>query len=205
MFEVDDRRRREKRKELGLDGSFVIGTVGRLIDAKAYDLLLEVARQVCAVKPDVRFVLIGDGPSAAQLQNLREKLGLAGKVLMLGQRDDIPELMAAMDLYIITSKREGLPVTLIEAMMAGKTIVSTAVGGIPDALSHNEDGMIVEPGSKEALVEAVLKVMDDPETMQRLGSRAKTKAVMRYAPGQVLSQLETIYEELLLSKGVAMG
>jgi glycosyltransferase involved in cell wall biosynthesis len=205
MFEVDDRTRRDKRKELGLDGRFVIGTVGRLIDAKAYDLLLEVARQVCAVKPDVRFVLVGDGPSAAQLQDLRQQLGLAEKVLMLGQRGDIPELMAAMDLYIITSKREGLPVTLIEAMMAGKTIVSTAVGGIPDALSHNENGIIVEPGSKEALVKAVLKIMDDPETMQRLGTRAKATALMRYAPEQVLSQLETIYEELLLSKGVEIG
>ncbi len=205
MFEVDDRRRHQKRQELGLDDSFVVGTVGRLIEAKAYDLLLEVARQVCNVKPDVRFVLVGDGPLAAQLENLRQDLGLADKVLMLGQRSDIPEIMAAIDLYIITSRREGLPVTLIEAMMAGKTIVSTAVGGIPDTLSHNEDGIIVEPGNKDALVEAILKVMDDPETMQRLGTHARTTAVVRYAPGEVLGQLETIYEDLLLSKGVEIG
>jgi glycosyltransferase involved in cell wall biosynthesis len=203
-FELDDSARRSKRAELGLDDAFVIGTVGRLIEAKSYDLLLEVAGQVCNKRPEARFVLVGAGPRAGELERIRTELGLTEKVLMLGNRADIPELMAAMDLYIITSKREGLPVTLIEAMMAGKAIVSTGVGGIPDTLADGEDGIVVEPGDRDALVEAIVGLMESPETMLALGDRARAAAAEKYSPVKVLNQLEEIYEELLLTKGIAI-
>jgi glycosyltransferase involved in cell wall biosynthesis len=202
-FVVDDARRAAKRKELEIDNSFVIGTVGRLVKAKSYDLLLEVAREVCSRKPEVRFVIVGDGPLRRLLEHTRDSLDLREKVHLLGTRADIPELMAAMDLYIISSRREGLPVALIEAMMAGKPIVATGVGGIPETLAHDRDGIIVAPGSKDALSDAILGLIDDPEKMRRIASNARRKAVVTYSPETVLAEIELIYRELLADKGIA--
>jgi glycosyltransferase involved in cell wall biosynthesis len=195
VFETPERVRDEKRKELALDGCFVVGTVGRLVDAKSFDVLLGVAREVCAIRPDARFVVIGEGPLGEDLRRLCDSYGLSGKVLFTGKRSDIPELMAAMDLYFITSKREGLPLSLIEAMMSGKAIVATSVGGIPDTISHNEDGLLTEPGDRTGMVRAVLALADDPTRRLRLGARARKRAVAHYSPSKVLEELEHIYLE----------
>ncbi len=196
-FEIGEDVRVARRRELGVENNFVIGTVGRLVDAKSFDLLLEVARDVCTQRSDARFVVVGEGPLGDTLRDLAESRGLSGKVLFLGKRTDIPDLMAAMDLYLITSKREGLPLTLIEAMMSAKAIVSTSAGGIPDAISPDREGILVEPGDKAGLSEAVLALMDDPDRRRSLGARARSEAVERYSPGKILEELEQIYIELL--------
>ncbi|MFZ1946371.1 MAG: glycosyltransferase [bacterium] len=201
-FEVSEAAREAKRAEIGVAGSLVVGTVGRLVEAKSYDLFLEIAREVCARRPDVKFVLVGDGRLGESLRRMRDALGLADRVLFLGNRSDIPELLAAMDLYVITSQREGLPVSLIEAMMAAKPVVATAVGGIPENLADGTDGVLVEPGNRQAFVEALLEVLGDPNRMRDLGRRARDKAVATYSARTILETLETIYVSLLIRKGV---
>jgi glycosyltransferase involved in cell wall biosynthesis len=201
-FRPDDTTRIRKRIELGLDKFFLIGTIGRLVDAKSYDLLLAVAADICGRRPDVRFVIVGEGPLGGDLRRTCRSLGLEEKVVFLGKRTDIPDLMGALDLYVISSKREGLPITLIEAMMAGKPIVSTAVGGIPDTISHDGEGILVRSGDREELVKALLGLMDNRETMDRLGRNARMRAVETYSPGPILKQLEEIYQEILKSKGL---
>ncbi len=196
-FEVDEETRKKTRVDLGIDNCLVVGTVGRLVEAKSYDLLLEVAREVCERKPYVRFILAGGGPLAASLHERRDALGLKEKFLFLGQRRDIPELLAAMDLYVISSKREGLPLSLIEAMMSRKPVVSTAVGGIPDTLTQACDGILVRAGDRAALIEAVIELMDNRSRMDMLGQNARKKAVERYSPDRILGELEAIYEEIL--------
>jgi glycosyltransferase involved in cell wall biosynthesis len=203
-FKIDDGRRRAKRMELGLDNCFVVGTVGRLVEAKSYDLLLDVALEVCAERPDVRFVLVGDGPLADDLKTLWASRGLKDRVLFLGARADIGALMAAMDLYVITSKEEGLPLALIEAMMSSRPIVSTAVGGIPDTLTGGLDGVLVEPGSKDALAAAITALVDDPERRRRLGENARKTAIARFSPRKILAELEAIYTEALARKGITL-
>jgi len=200
-LEVDDATREETREALGIADYTVVGTVGRLVDAKSYDLLLEVAREVCARKPCVRFILAGTGPLEADLLKQRDALGLKEQFLFLGQRRDIPEIMAATDLYVISSQREGLPISLIEAMMAGKPVVSTAVGGIPEALTQACDGILVAPGDKSALAEAILDLIDNRNRMDLLGRNARKNAVERYSPNKILAELEGIYESILSSKG----
>jgi glycosyltransferase involved in cell wall biosynthesis len=197
LFEVPESARAAKRKELGLEGGFVVGTVGRLVDAKSFDLLLEVAREVCARKPDARFLIVGEGPLGEDLRASAASSGLRGLVLFTGKRSDIPELMAAMDLYIITSKREGLPLTLIEAMMSRKPIVATSVGGIPDTISNDVEGILVPPGDTGSIVEAVLALASDAERRERLGSGARKRAAETYSPRKVLEDLERIYMEHL--------
>jgi glycosyltransferase involved in cell wall biosynthesis len=201
-LEVDEATRKKTRKALGVDNFMVVGTIGRLVDAKSYDLLLEVARQVCDRKPYVRFILAGAGPLEKELIERRDALGLGELFLFLGQRRDIPELLAATDLYVISSKREGLPISLIEAMMAGKPVVSTAVGGIPDTLTQACDGILVEPGNRDALAQAITDLIDNRPRMEVLGQNARKKAIKRYSPGKVLAELEAIYAEILGRKGL---
>jgi len=201
-LEVDDQTRKKTREALGIDNFMVVGTVGRLVDAKSYDLLLEVAREVCDKKPYVRFILAGAGPLEKELLEKRDALDLTERFLFLGQRRDIPQLLAATDLYVISSKREGLPISLIEAMMARKPVVSTAVGGIPDTLTPACDGILVEPGDKAALARAITDLIDNRPKMEVLGQNARKKAIERYSPGKILAELETIYTELLGRKGL---
>jgi glycosyltransferase involved in cell wall biosynthesis len=201
-FEVPEAARDAKRAEIGVTGSVVVGTVGRLVEAKSYDMLLEIARDVSARRPDVKFILVGEGHLGGTLRRMRDTLGLADRVLFLGNRRDIPELLAAMDLYVITSQREGLPVSLIEAMMAAKPVVATAVGGIPENIVDGEDGVLVEPANRQAFVEAALSLLGDPRRMRELGRRARDKAVARYSACKILETLETIYVSLLVSKGM---
>jgi glycosyltransferase involved in cell wall biosynthesis len=204
-FECDEATRVRKRTELGLDNTFIIGTVGRLVDAKSYDFLLSVAARVRKQRPDVSLIIIGEGELADDLKRIRDSLDLKETVRFLGKRTDIPDLMAAMDLYVISSKREGLPVTLIEAMMAGKPIVSTSVGGIPETISHGVDGRLVRFGDEEELSQTILDLIGDTEEMERLGKNARKRAIDRYSPGIVLKQLEAIYEEILSKKGMHLA
>jgi glycosyltransferase involved in cell wall biosynthesis len=201
-YGLGDAVREAKRTELGLAGCFVIGTVGRLVTAKSYDLLLRAAEEVCGRRPEVRFIVVGEGPLRKSLTDLREALHLTDKVFFLGSRTDIPELLAAIDLYIITSQREGLPISLIEAMMAGKPVVATRVGGIPEAVRHNVEGMLVCPGERDGLVHAILGLMDDEAGMRVLGQRARARAIEKYSARAILETLEGIYASLLARKGI---
>jgi glycosyltransferase involved in cell wall biosynthesis len=196
-FDVAPASRAGARQSLGIGYAFVVGTVGRLVQAKGFDLLIEVARRVCAVRPDTRFVIVGEGPLGESLRGLADSSGLSGCVIFTGRRQDIPEVLAAMDLYISTSWQEGLPLSLIEAMMAGKAIVAPAVGGIPEAISDNQEGVLVESRDGAALAKAVLALAGDPERRERLGAAARQRAVERYSPCRVLEELEVIYGNLL--------
>jgi glycosyltransferase involved in cell wall biosynthesis len=204
-FEIDDATRHAKREEIGLDDSFIIGRIGRLVESKCHDLLLDAAREVCGKQSNVRFILVGDGSSTPKLERIRESYGLTDKVHFLGKRADVPELLAAIDLYVITSRWEGLPLALLEAMMAGKPIISTSVGAIPKALRHNEDGILIKPNSKDDLVEALLALIDDPERMRLLGANARKRAMAKFSPSVVLGQLEDIYRGILARKGIELG
>jgi glycosyltransferase involved in cell wall biosynthesis len=196
-FDTRDTLRAQKREELGLEGCFVVGTVGRLVEAKAFDLFIEVAREVCARKPEARFLIVGEGPLGGDLRRLRDSYGLSDLVVFAGQRSDIPALMAAMDIYLITSRREGLPLSLIEAMMSAKAIIATSVGGIPETISHGEDGILTPPDDRPALVEAVLALAQDPALRHMLGAGAQKRAVERYSPASILEELEEIYGRFL--------
>ena len=200
-FDLPEAARARMRGNLGLGSQVLVGTVGRLVEAKAYDVLLRAAARVCAANPDVRFVVAGGGHLETDLLKLRDSLGLAERAAFLGTRDDIPEILAAVDIYVITSVREGLPVTLIEAMMAAKPIVSTSVGGIPEVLEDGSDGVLVPPGDEQALAEAILALAADRDRRRALGLKAREKAIARYSARAVLETLEARYVSILEVKG----
>jgi glycosyltransferase involved in cell wall biosynthesis len=200
-FDLPETVRGRMRSELGLGSQIVVGTVGRLVEAKAYDFLMEVAAIVCAARPDVRFVLVGKGHLERDLLKLRDSLGLADRVTFLGARSDIPEILSAVDIYVITSRREGLPITLLEAMMAAKPVIATSIGGIPEVLEDRGDGILVPSGDRQAMADAILALAADPGRRDALGRRAREKAIARYSARAILETLEATYASILGGKG----
>ncbi|MGO8873583.1 MAG: glycosyltransferase, partial [Acidimicrobiales bacterium] len=139
--------REQVRGELGVrDGELLALTVANLRPEKGYDVLLDAARLVADRNLPVRFVSVGRGPLADELERRRVELGLGDRLRFLGERDDVLRLLVGSDLFVLPSHQEGLPVTLMEATSTGTAIVATAVGGVPQAIEDGHSGLVIRPG-----------------------------------------------------------
>jgi glycosyltransferase involved in cell wall biosynthesis len=148
------------RKDLLAEGTFLIGTAGRLDRQKAYHHLIEAARMVCLARPGARFAIAGDGPLRLELDALIRRFQLADHVILCGFRPDVGTFLCALDLFVCSSLWEGLPIAVVEAMLLGKPVVATDVGGMSEIVRSTEGGSLVPPGDPEALAAAVLEAMD---------------------------------------------
>lgn len=164
--------RSDARQELGVDDGVLALTVANLRSEKAYDVLLDAAAKVVADHPQVQFVCVGQGPLLDDLLARRAELGLDRHVTFLGYRDDVPRLLAAADLFVLSSRSEGLPLGLMEAFAAGVPPVVTAVGGMPDHVIDGRTGLLVPPESATDLAAAIARVVTDPDLRRRLGDGA---------------------------------
>jgi glycosyltransferase involved in cell wall biosynthesis len=189
------------RRELQLDGvERLVGIVGRLFPIKNHYLFLEAAAQVAGEAPGARFVIVGDGVLRPDIERHARNLGLADRVIFTGWRRDLPRIYADLDVLAVTSHNEGTPVSAIEAMAAGCPVVATHVGGLPDLIRDGETGYLVPPGDAPALAAAVLRVLREPETAQRLGKAARMAARERFAAQRLITDMEQLYLELLERK-----
>ena len=161
------------RRELGVDaGAPLLGTVGRLSRVKGHDGFLRAARLVLEKEPHARFLLVGAGPLEGDLRALAVELGVAGACLFVGARTDVHDLIAAMDVFVLPSLHEGIPMAILEAMVLGRPIVATAVGGVPEVIRHRDNGLLVAPGDASALADACLTLSRNRHLAARLGARA---------------------------------
>ena len=149
--------------------------------------------------------MIGDGPLRGDLERCASDLGVSDGVLFAGARSDIPAVLAAIDIYAMSSNREGLPVSLLEAMAAGKPIVATMVGGIPEVVSDRREGLLVPSGDPEALAGAIRELACDPKLAAHLGRQASEKVAAEYSIGATVRRLEEVYCSLLDKAGAAKG
>lgn len=194
-FRVSGGAREKTRRALGVPaGASVIGTVGRLSPEKGYDLLLKAAREVCGKKDDCFFVIAGDGPQRQPLEELSRELGTDKRVVFAGKRTDIPEVLSAMDLFVLSSLTEGQPMALLEAMAAGVPAVSTSVGDVPKILRNGEAGLIVPPSDCKALAGAILKALDDPELAARLSASAMRTVKELYSSERMAAEYRACYK-----------
>jgi len=200
-FGVTDSRERVRR-ELGLETSaLVIGTVARLVTAKRLDNLLEAAQMVCKAFPQARFLIIGDGPLRDELEHQAVNLGLAPQhVLFLGSRQDIPELLSAMDIFALSSEREGLPVSLLEAMAASRPVVITRVGGIPQVIQDRHNGLLVSPHDPKAIAGAILALAEDSTLCGSIAREGYRTVEAQYSINVVGQQIVALYDGLLKKK-----
>lgn len=190
------------RRDLGLGSSSgpVVGHVARLTAVKDQDVLLRAFARVLRVRPDARLVIVGDGELRDRLVALSTELGLGESVRFLGFRSDVERILLAFDLFVLSSYTEGLPISLLEAMAAGRPVVATSVGCIPDLLRNGAAGVLVPPRSPETLADAILKLLSDSSTRADYAQAGRREVEARFSLKKMLQRYETLYREAVGSR-----
>jgi glycosyltransferase involved in cell wall biosynthesis len=171
----------------------LITSVARLYPQKAQHHLIRAARIVLDARPDVRVALVGDGPLREPLQAQINDLGLADKIILTGFRPDIPDILAASDLFTLSSAWEGMPVSLLEAMAAGCTAIATEVGGVAQVVTPGATGLLVPPGDPPALAAALLRCLDDPPYARQLAAAGRAWVIQEYGMRAWVAKWERLY------------
>jgi glycosyltransferase involved in cell wall biosynthesis len=174
----------------------VVGAVARLSEQKGHRFLLDAAARILRARPEVRFLLAGDGDQEPALRRQAAELGIAAAVVFAGHREDIPAVLGAIDVLCISSTYEGTPLSLFEAMASGKAIVSTSVDGCREVLVDGVSGLLVPPREPQALADALLRVLGDGNLRASLAASAR-EASRRYDVGACVRQMEALYDEVL--------
>jgi sugar transferase (PEP-CTERM/EpsH1 system associated) len=189
---------REIRTKLGIDETTnVVGIVARLDPIKNHKCLIKAMKQVISEKPKTVLLIIGDGPIRSGLEMLVSDLMLGRNIKFLGMRADIPELMAAMDVFVLCSRSEGLSITLLEAMAAGKPVVATNVGGNPELIEHGVNGLLVQPDDRDGLSKAIIACLNDKSKAETMGRAAQKKVSERFTADNMIKKYEEIYGDCL--------
>ena len=188
----------EIRRELGLSPrSIVIGALGNLRPEKDLETFLLAARRILDVIPSAEFLVIGDGPAANKLKWLADDLHLSESVHFLGERSDVPDLVAALDILVLSSYTESFPNAVLEAMAMGKPVVATNVGGIPELVEEGQTGFLVPPRDPKAIADRVLSLCRDSARRLQMGRAARTRVESNFTVQAVTTRLERIYGRLL--------
>jgi glycosyltransferase involved in cell wall biosynthesis len=177
--------------------SKVVGIVGRLRWEKDLQTTIKVAERVIRVRPDTYFLLVGDGPDRPQLEQQVQALGLADKVLFLGFRKDALNIYAALNVFASTSLMEGTPNTVLEALAMEVPVVYTDVGGVREMITSGENGILCQVGDVEGIAQAILTILNDDDTAQKLRTQGRAMVCNRFSFTNRLNILETLYEELV--------
>ena len=185
-----------RRDLLGPDGTTIVLTVARLAHQKGIDVLVAVARKVVAQLGTVRFVVVGDGPLAGEAAHWARVAGVEAEIRFVGHSERVADFMAAADLFLLTSRWEALPITIVEAFHAGLPVVATDVGGVRELVDARV-GTIVPAGDVAGLADAVLRIARDDPLRHALGTGARTRASeARFSPPLVHAEFERLYASL---------
>lgn len=174
-------------------GKRLVGQIGALIDLKGQRYTLEVAKQLQQSHPQVQFLLLGSGPNLEQLKRQAEGLH---NVEFVGQVDNVGDYLACFELLLMPSLMEGFGSTILEAMHHGVAVIASRVGGIPDIIEHQSNGLLVQPADSQALMAALVRLLDQPQERQQLADKAR-QTVQRYRPETVFSQCWELYQGLI--------
>jgi glycosyltransferase involved in cell wall biosynthesis len=185
--------------KLGLDSDeLVIGTVSSLFPHKGHKFLFEAAPLILAAFPSTRFLIVGDGVLRRELENRAEELNLSSRVIFAGTRKDVPDLLSLMDIFVLPSSiREGLGISIIEAMAAEKPVVATDIGGIPEVVKDGQTGLLVPPRNPAALARAIIELLNDPGKAKAMGKQGRARFEEKFTIGKMLSEVENLYESLI--------
>ena len=179
----------------------VVGAIGRLADQKGLQYLLRAAAELLKDIPNAVFVFAGDGPEQTHLEAEAKSLGIKEAVHFIGVRDDIPDILASIDVLAMPSLSEGLPMALLEAMASAKAVVTTPVGAIPRVIENESNGMLVTPGDVKSLTDALRVLLNSSELRLTLGRNARETVTSRFSAASMANQYLKIYREAAFSKG----
>ena len=198
---VDDAARRDARAALEIPaGAKVISTVGRLTAIKQHRLFLDTVTKVAAAQPAALALIAGDGELRAELESYAANLGIADRVRFLGWRRDLATIYAATDVFLLTSRNEGTPVALIEAMATGVPGVSTDVGGVKDVITGDDVGARARDGDADALAAHIVRYFADDALRRQTGQRARAAVLDRYSLDRLVRDINVLYRDLLAGR-----
>lgn len=198
-FDVGAETRMAIRREMGLPGDIpVVGTVARLAPQKGITYLIRALALLHERMPDVHGVVVGDGPLRATLEHEAEECG--APVVFTGHRTDIPSLMAAFDVFTLPSVTEGLPLIVLEAMAAGRAVVATAVGGLPEAVAEGETGLLVPPRDPDALCAALHHLLNARGATARMGAAGRERVRRMFTAERMVQETLEVYRRVLGKK-----
>lgn len=196
------------RSEIGLaDSDTVVGTVCRLAEPKNIIMFFQVARLVLernrSERPNLYFLVIGDGPLREQCRDFISRNGLNQRVILLGSRPEAWRLVADFDIFALFSRWEGLPISIIEAMLAGKPVVATAVGGVGELVEHGRNGYLVGLSEIEAAAEFIGQLIRDKSLRLQLGGQGRQMASSRFPVERMLNEYASLYrgKQVIPGKG----
>lgn len=171
----------------------IVLTCARLDDSKGHQFLFRAAAAI----PDALFALAGEGPLRAQLEAEAAALGLGDRVVFLGRRNDVPDLLASCDVFVLPSLYEGTSLAVLEAMAAGCPVVSSAIGGTDELIEDGVSGLLVAPGDAAALAAAIARLLGDPELRASMATRARRHAQADFTREEMARRVEGVYAEVV--------
>lgn len=176
---------------------FTIGSVGRLVSQKGYDLLLEACARIFADYADTRLVLVGDGPLREDLERRAQDLGISERVTFAGQTQEVEKALADMDLFVSSSLDEGLPVAVLEAMAARLPVVATMVGAADEVIENEKSGLLIKPDDVEALTYSIRRLREDKALRKALAEAGYRRVEEDFSAEKMTRKTEAVYAELL--------
>jgi glycosyltransferase involved in cell wall biosynthesis len=190
----------ETRRLMGIPPErFTVGWIGRMTAVKRTDDVLLAFRALRERGVEATLCMVGDGPDRGEVERRAHDLGIMRDTLFLGYQEDVAPFYAAFDAMVLASGNEGTPVSAIEALAAGRPVVATRVGGVPDVVRDGEDGFLVETGAVDAIAEALGRLAADPSLRQRLGESGRARVLPRYSVERLIDDVDRLYRSLLSS------
>ncbi|MBI5118515.1 glycosyltransferase [Candidatus Poribacteria bacterium] len=195
-FARAEERRLEGRRNLGIkEGDTLYGIVARLEAVKDHAVIIRAFSRVKAVRPGARLVIVGGGSLKGALSELSRELGLEGEIIFTGERSDVPDLLNAMDVYVLASRDEGLNLTLLEAMSCELPVIATCVGGNPEVVVDGGTGLLVAPRDDYSFGEAMLRLLDNLPERMRMGSEGRSRVVSLFSLERMIRAYQNLYTE----------
>jgi len=192
--EISDKDISKKKKNIGIDETkSVILNVASLSIQKDHENLILAAESVIIKNPSVIFLIAGDGEMREDLSDIIDQKKLNDHIKLLGNRDDILELLYISDIFILSSKWEGMPVSLIEAMAMSRPVITTDVGGVRDAIQNGENGLIVESSNSSALSNAIQQLINNKTLSQSMGEKGRVIYENQFNSCKIINELEILY------------
>jgi glycosyltransferase involved in cell wall biosynthesis len=190
-----DKPKAETKKQLGIEpDSPVIGTAGRLFPIKGIKYLLRASKIIIDRVQNLKVLIVGEGPERSSLQELTYKLKLDSHLIFTGHRDDVFNLISAMDIFVLPSLSEGIPMVLLEAMALRVAVVATNVGGIPEVLTNGQTGLLVPPRDENALANACRYFLENKKKAELITSQARRRVEECFSAESMVKNVTQIYE-----------
>jgi len=185
------------KQKWNFDGTFVVGTIGRLSPVKGHDVLLKAAKELVTDFSDIRIALIGSGPDEKRLRRLSKTLKLDKNVTFIASVDDTTEILPVIDIFVFPSIKEGLGLSLIEAMASGKPCIASRVGGIESLIEDGVTGLLVTPGNPHELAHAIKYMLKNRDKRDFFKDEARRRIINNFDIDRMVLQVEKLYEDVL--------